>query len=60
MVWNLDSIEDENTNIKTTNGHEVKRTEDFKYLGALIVSSSKDIICHIDLAWSACNRLSNI
>ena len=34
MVWNLDSIEDENTNIKTRNGHEVKRTEDFKYLGA--------------------------
>ena len=60
MVWNIDSIEDENTNIKITNGHEVKRTEDFKYLGAWIGSSSKDIMCRIGLAWSACNRLSNI
>ena len=44
----------------TINGQEVAIVDDFKYLGAYVGSTSKDVNVRIGLAWVAFNKLKTI
>ena len=46
--------------IKTSDGHAIKKVEDFKYLGAWIMDSGKDFNTRKAQAWSACNKVDSI
>jgi len=53
------NIEDQ-VNIKTKDGSELERVEDFKYLGSWVDSSEKDVKTRKALAWNACHKLKTI
>ena len=46
--------------IKTLNGSELTRVDDFRYLGSWINDTRKDINNRICLAWTALNKLSMV
>ena len=46
--------------IKAIDGSYLKRVEDFKYLGAWIDSSAKDLKIRKALAWRTCHHMRNI
>jgi hypothetical protein len=46
--------------ILTNNGSELEEINDFKYLGAWVQSSEKDLKTRKAAAWRACNRMQNI
>ena len=54
------SFNHKNTIIKTNNGTDLEEVDDFKYLGAWMASTEKDIKFRKAAAWRACNKLSKI
>ena len=46
--------------IKVIDGSNLKRVEDFKYLGAWIDSSAKDLKIRKALYWRTCHQMRNI
>ena len=56
MVFNLCG----DTPLKTSDGKKLEKVNDFKYLGAWIGSSEKDIKTRKAQAWKACHKLRNI
>ena len=46
--------------MKSLSGVNIKRVEDFKYLGSWIMDSEKDFNSRKALAWVACNRLEKL
>ena len=46
--------------IKSLSGKEIKKVEDFKYLGSSIMNSDQDFKNRKGMAWSACNKLDKI
>ena len=44
----------------TLSGRELKRVDDFKYLGSYVGSTEKDIEARIGLAWSAFDKLREV
>ena len=56
MAFNLDTHFD----LKSKLGLPIKRVSNFKYLGAWLESSEKDISVRKALAWTACNKLKKI
>ena len=46
--------------IKAIDGSNLKRVDDFKYLGAWIDSSAKDLKIRKALAWRTCHQMRNI
>ena len=46
--------------IKAIYGSNLKRVEDFKYIGAWIDSSAKDLKIRKALAWRTCHQMRNI
>ena len=54
------SQESQNTSLKTLNGTDIKKVDDFKYLGSWIMDSGKDFTIRKAQAWSACNKLARI
>ena len=50
----------EHGSIRTNDGSELEKVQDFKYLGAWMDSSGKDIKTRKAAAWRACNKLSKI
>ena len=46
--------------LKSLNNVNIKRVEDFKYLGSHIADSQKDFKIRKALAWDACNKLDTI
>ena len=46
--------------IKTQNVENIKKPQDFKYLGSLIASTEHDINVRIGKAWAALNQMNNI
>ena len=46
--------------IKAIDGSNMKRVEDFKYIGAWIDSSAKDLKIRKELAWKTCHQMRNI
>ena len=46
--------------IKAIDGSNLKRVEDFKYLGACIDSSAKDLKIRKALSWRTCHQMRNI
>ena len=47
-------------NLKSLSGGNIKRVQDFKYLGAWIMESEKDFKVRKSLAWAACNKLQKL
>lgn len=56
MSFNIKSKVD----INTANGTHLEEVDDFRYLGAWMASTDKDIKFRKASAWRACNKLSNI
>ena len=56
MSFNLEQP----VNIKTNDGSDLKEVDDFKYLGAWMQSSEKDIKTRKAAAWRACNKMQVI
>ena len=54
------NLTDPSVEIKTNSGNNLKRVNDYKYLGSYISSSEKDFKIRKALAWSACNKLDKI
>ena len=46
--------------IKTIDGTDLKRVEYFKYLGAWVDSSEKDVKIRKEQAWRTCHQMRNI
>ena len=46
--------------LKASSGRDLKRVEDFKYLGSFIMDSNKDFKTRKAMAWVACNKLDKI
>ena len=46
--------------IKTIDGTDLKRVEDFKYLGACVDISEKDVKIRKTQAWRTCHQMRNI
>ena len=46
--------------LKSLSGVNLKRVEDFKYLGTWIMDSEKDLKSPKALAWVACNKLEKL
>ncbi|XP_072033128.1 uncharacterized protein [Amphiura filiformis] len=46
--------------IKTNNGTQIEEVPDFKYLGAWMKSSEKDVKIRKAAAWRACNGMAKI
>ena len=49
-----------NINIQTNDGTKLENVTDFKYLGALIESSEKDVKVRKAVAWRTCSKLNKI
>ena len=49
-----------NINIQTNDGTKLKNVTDFKYLGALMESSEKDVKVRKAAAWTACRTKQNL
>ena len=49
-----------NLEMKDKGGLKIARTEDFKYLGSWIRTSTKDVSIRIALGWSAVTALKTI
>ena len=49
-----------NINIQTNDGTKLENVSDFKYLGALMESSEKDVKVRKAAAWRACSKLNKI
>ena len=49
-----------NINIQTNDGTKLEKVSDFKYLGALMESSEKDVKVRKAAAWRACSKLNKI
>ena len=56
MSYNISTVE----NIKTIDGTELEEVKDFKYLGAWMESTTKDIKLRKAAAWGACSKLMKI
>ena len=56
MAYNQNSTD----MIKTQNVENIKKTQDFKYLGSFIASTEHDINVRIGKAWAALNQMNNI
>ena len=56
MAYNQNSTD----MIKTQNVENIKKTQDFKYLGSFIASTDHDINVRIGKAWAALNQMNNI
>ena len=56
MAYNQNSTD----MIKTQNEENIKKTQDFKYLGSFIASTEHDINVRIGKAWAALNQMNNI
>ena len=56
MTYNIDT----EISIKTKDDTTLERLDDFKYLGAWIDNTEKDIKIRKALAWQACNKLTKI
>ena len=56
MIFN----HNDDTTLKTRNGKLLKKVDDFKYLGAWLRSSEKDIKTRKAQAWTACHKLRKI
>ena len=54
------NVDDSLAHIKTISGTNLKKVEDYIYLGSYISSSEKDFKIRKGLAWNACNKLQNI
>ena len=50
----------QHVDIKTIDGTDLKRVEDFKYLGAWVDSSEKDVKIRKAQAWRTCHQMRNI
>ena len=50
----------EETQMKAKDGEVIENVKDFKYLGAWIDDSAKDVKTRKAQAWVACNKLSKI
>jgi hypothetical protein len=48
------------SSLKTLNNVNIKRVNDFKYLGSFINDSENDLKVRKSLAWKACNKLDKI
>ena len=46
--------------LNTSDGTKLEEVEDFKYLGALMSSTAKDVRQRKAAAWRACNKLNKI
>ena len=46
--------------ISSIDGTDLKRVEDFKYLGALVDSSEKDVKMRKSQAWRTCHQIRNV
>lgn len=55
----LSSSDTDNT-LKSLNNVNIKRVNDFKYLGSLVNDSEHDFNVRKSLAWKACNKLNKI
>ena len=56
MAYNQNSTD----MIKTQNVENIKKTQDFKYLGSFIASTEHNINVRIGKAWVALNQMNNI
>ena len=54
------SFNSDNVTITTSNGTELDQVTDFKYLGAWMASTEKDLKKRKAAAWRACNKLAKI
>ena len=52
--------QDSATDIKSLNGSNIKKVEDFKYLGSYIASTERDIEVRLGQAWGALHKLDKI
>ena len=48
------------TVLKTVNNENIKKVDNFKYLGARIDETANDVKVRKALAWKSCNKLNNI
>ena len=48
------------TNLKTREGQELERVDDFQYLGSWVATSEKDLKVRKAKAWDACNKMKSI
>ena len=46
--------------LKTVNNENIKKVDNFKYLGAWIDDTANDVKVRKALAWKSCNKLNNI
>ncbi|KAL5252408.1 hypothetical protein ACHWQZ_G015245 [Mnemiopsis leidyi] len=51
---------DEEANIKSSSGRQLKHVKDFKYLGSWIATTEKDIRTRKEKAWAACHKLMKV
>ncbi|KAL5272182.1 hypothetical protein ACHWQZ_G000417 [Mnemiopsis leidyi] len=51
---------DEEANIKSSCGRQLKHVKDFKYLGSWIATTEKDIRTRKAKAWAACHKLMKV
>lgn len=51
---------DEEANIKSSSGRQLKHVKDFKYLGSWIATTEKDIRTRKAKAWAACHKLMKV
>ena len=56
MVYN----QDDTIPIKTNDGINIKKVDNFKYLGGWMMSTEKDFEIRKALAWTACHKLKKI
>ena len=54
------SFNSDNVTITTSNGTDFDQVTDFKYLGAWMASTEKDLKHRKAAAWRACNKLAKI
>ena len=50
----------QDTALKTVNNENVKKVDNFKYLGAWIDDTANDVTVRKALAWKSCNKLNKI
>ena len=59
MTLNIDNTDNTNK-IKSLNGNEINKVNDFKYLGSYISSTEKDLDIRLAKSWSALNAMNKI
>ena len=50
----------QDTVLKTVNNENIKKVDNFKYLGAWIDDTANDVKVRKALTWNSCNKLNEI